>query len=502
MSCQYNHRRTQGAAWPDSDHTWADRGNEDYLAPMTGRRGCSFAVTEDEPLPNRAEPASMDFQAPLHTPYATGERSYEEFWGPECAGALETRPMLPSYVLAENSWDRNPKEYLKQKAMMTECNPYEKEGCFNGANGACFARDDSVKGQSFVRYDRFSQNSNPTAYNADPIRTGGSGGGVPMLGNFIGKSSRDRPRFLPAYVPPAGGGLPNAPPVEACVRLPPHTRSLKQYEDVGAPVAGSTEYGGECVNPHVGGRSSLLSPEDRYEHGGQTVTAGFVAEGPSLDVTPQAGGRERMAGQFDELPGVGAASSGVGAGEECNDLRDGARSSRIIDFDAVPLGRSAGVGSSLGENPVRGGRQSRLKDWFLGLFGGASSGVSGVGCNDIKGGNRSTRSEGCAGYLPPGGSLNPDYGGIDLAFGFEVSPRERRREGAAIGGASGRGGTRIMPEKFVTLPNTRMNGDGVYDGSPEPIMQCAARSACGAGALLDFSKTNLDELSFFVPACN
>ena len=199
--------------------------------------------------------------------------------------------------------------------------------------------------------------------------------------------------------------------------------------------------------------------------------------------------------------GSGGASSGMGSGLEHN-LQEGGRATRLINFDRTsPGGLSSGVGSSLENNPQAGGRISLLKNWQMFNVGGAQSGVGGIECNDIKGGNRFARTEGCVGYLPPGGSLTQDYGGIDVAFGLEVQPRAPRTMVLSnmIPGGAGAGGGPKMPEMFISLPNTQINGEGVYDDSPDPILQIAARSTLGSKALLDFSRANLDDLSLVVP---
>jgi hypothetical protein len=199
--------------------------------------------------------------------------------------------------------------------------------------------------------------------------------------------------------------------------------------------------------------------------------------------------------------GSGGASTGVGSSLQQNP-QEGGRATRRINFDRTsPAGLSSGVGSSLQHNPQEGGRISMLKNWQMFNVGGAQSGVSGIECNDIVGGNHWARTEGCPGYLPPGGSLNPDYGGIDVAFGLEVQPRAPRTMVLSnmIPGGAGAGGGPKMPEQFITLPNTQLNGEGCYDDSPDPVLQIAARTTLGSKALLNFSQENIDDLSLVVP---
>jgi hypothetical protein len=727
--------------------------------------------TEDEPYPVRSEPVPMDFQAPLHTPYGTAERTYDDFWGVQKNALLERRNLLPDYAVVENEWDRNPRECGKQISERT-LNPYETEGSFNSAMGADLVRSIDTKEAGITRYTRFHQTTNPTAYNADPIIGGSSGGGVPTLGPYIGKSGSDKPSWIPGYVPPAGGGSSqSAPPVEPGMRLPSATRSNRQHEEIGNAVGGNTvaDYGDEFVNPQLGGRPSLLATE--YEHWGYR-NGGFVSSGgdweapsgekgistttmwnpndgaryryvagqdgandplsahapvptgPSMDVTPKIGGRpdrrinfERIIGGANTfgvgsgsaqnpqeggrvskrlnwenigsggtLAGIGSGlvqnpqeggratkivnwenvgsggisagigsslvqnpqeggratrivnwenigsggisagvgsdmvqnpqeggratriinwenigsggisagvgsdmvqnpqeggratrivnwenigsggisagvgsdmvqnpqeggratriinwenigSGGISAGVGSNMVQnpqeggratriinwenigsggisegvgsglmqnpqDGGKPSKLMNFDMLlPGGLSRGVGSSIENNPRDGGRISRSKNWQQLNPGGIQSGMSGVGISDIVGGEHWARTEGCPGYLPPGGSLRSDYGGIDVSFGLEVSPRTPRVDtnSMMIPGTSGGHGTPKIPEMFLTLPNTRRNGNGVYDDSPDPTLQIAARSLMGAKKLLNFNRENMDDLAFSVP---
>jgi hypothetical protein len=634
-----NHHRSNSFVWPkdgDPPSSWDDRHNEEYLAPNHGR-GTELMMTEDQPLPVRSEPVPMDFQAPLHTPYGTAERTYEGFWGAKNL-ALDRRSLLPDYAIAENEWDRNPRECGKQIAERSLL-PYETADSFNSSTGATLVRNADVKDQSVTQYMRFTQKTAPTMYNADPIRVGGAGGGVPRLGPYIGRGGSSKPSWVPGYVGPAGGAMPSAPPVEAELQLPSATRANRQYEEIGNAAGGDSVayYGDENVNPHRGGRPSLLATEyedwghrnggfvaggPEWEAGGGVDSTlwnpndgaryrymppqdgandpvsitGKVSAGPSLDLTPQVGGRSKMSLNYDKMLG-GGLTSGMGS-DLTNNPQDGGRLSRLIDWDIIssggassgvgsdlthnpqeggrlsqlinwdiissggassgmgsdlthnpqkggrasqlmnwdvvcpggissgvgsdesqnpneggrpsgyinwsimlPGGISSGVGSSLENNPSKGGRAPMKRNWQMINPGGLSSGVSGSGCNDIVGGNHWTHTEGCAGYLPPGGSLNQDYGGGDVAFGLEVSPRHPRTSTLSmmIPGMSGGRGTPKIPEMFITLPNTRMNGDGVYDDSPDPVLQIAARSTVASHTLLDFSRKNLDDLAITVP---
>lgn len=561
------HHRPRPFVWPtegEPAQSWADKGSEDYLAPRSGR-GVDMMFTEDEPLPVRSEPAPMDFQAPLHTPYGTAERTYEGFWGAKNL-LLDRRNLLPDYALAEHEWDRNPRECGK-RAAEAMLQPYETGGSASFAAGADLARTIGVKESSVTQYARFAQNTNPTAWGADPIIGNGAGGGGPVLQPYLGKKGTHKPLFVPDYTPPAGGAMPSAPPVEPGMQLPSATRANRQYEEVGNVTGGSavSAYGDEDINPQRGGRPSLLATD--YEHWGHRnggfvasgadwtvwnpndgaryrnianqdgandpiVTGAPVSVGPSLDLTPKTGGRESMRINFERILGGGAAtgqgsglqqnpqdggrmsmlinwdaigsggaSTGVGSSLQHNP-QQGGRVTRLINFDRIsPGGVLSGVGSSLENNPQEGGRVSLLQNWQMFNVGGAQSGVGGIECSDIVGGNHWARTEGCPGYLPPGGALNPDYGGIDVAFGLEVQPRHPRTMGLSImiPGAGGVGGGPKMPEQFVTLPNTQINGEGCYDDSPDPILQISARSTRGSRALLDFSQENIDDLALAVP---
>jgi hypothetical protein len=539
----------------------------------------------------------MDFQAPLHTPYGTAERTYEGFWGPKNL-LLDRRNLLPDYAVAEHEWDRNPRECGK-RASEAMAQPYEVKGSAGFAAGADLARTIGVKEASVTQYMRFTQKTNPTAYNADPIIGNGAGGGVPILQPYIGKKGTHKPLFVRDYIPPAGGAMPAAPPVESEYQLPSATRANRQYEEMGNVTGGDavSAFGDEDINPQKGGRPSLLATE--YEHWGYR-NGGFVASGadwsiwnpndgaryknianqdgandplmtgaptsmgPSLDLTPKIGGRSSMLLNFDRILGGGSSegqgsslqqnpqeggrmsmrinwdavgsggattgmgssldqnpqqggrltrllnfdrtspgglSSGVGSSLQQNP-QQGGRVTRLINFDRTsPGGLSSGVGSSLQQNPQEGGRISLLQNWQMFNVGGAQSGVGGIECNDIVGGNHWARTEGCVDYLPPGGSLNQDYGGIDIAFGLEVQPRAPRTMVLSnmVPGGGGAGGGPKMPEQFITLPNTQINGEGMYDDSPDPILQLAARTTMGSKALLNFTRENMDDLALVVP---
>ena len=119
----------------------------------------------------------------------------------------------------------------------------------------------------------------------------------------------------------------------------------------------------------------------------------------------------------------------------------------------------------------------------------------------ITGGNKWARTDGVVGRVPLPGFQNQDYGGTDVAFGLQVGPRQHRTEQTSImlPGASGRGGDAVIPEQFVISPTTARNVDGCYDDTPDPVLQIAARRTMGSHKLLDFSKENLDDLSFERP---
>lgn len=560
--------RVRPFVWPSQGEpveSWADKGSESYLAPPNGR-GADMMFTEDEPFPVRMEPAPMDFQAPLHTPYGTAERTYEDFWGTKNP-LLERRNLLPDYAVTEYEWDRNPRECGKRASEMM-AQPYEEVGSAGFQSGAELARTMGVKEASRTQYMRFTQTSNPTAYNADPIIGNSMGGGVPTLQPYLGKKGTSKPLFVQDYMPPAGGAMPYAPPVEPGMQLPSAQRSNRQYEEVGNVTGGDSvkACGDEDINPQRGGRPSLLATE--YEFWGQRnggfissgndmtvwnpndgaryrllpdratagdemiVTGAPVASGPSLDLTPVAGGRESRLLNFERILG-GASAIAQGSSLQQNP-QDGGRMSMLVNFDAIgpagalsgmgsslqqnpsvggratrlinfdrisPGGLSSGIGSSLEHNPQVGGRASQLRNWQMFNVGGAQSGVSGLECNDVLGGLHLTRTEGCVGLIPSGKFLCPDYGGGDVAFGLEVQPRTPRTMvlSSLVAGGGGAGGGPKMPEQFISLPNTQLNGEGCFDDTPDPVLQIAARSTIGSKVLLDFSQKNIDDLSLVVP---
>jgi hypothetical protein len=68
-----------------------------------------------------------------------------------------------------------------------------------------------------------------------------------------------------------------------------------------------------------------------------------------------------------------------------------------------------------------------------------------------------------------------------------------------IPGLAGGRGAPVIPEMFITLPKTQRNGEGIFDDTPDPILQIAARSTLGSRALLNFTRENLDDLAVTVP---
>lgn len=574
----------------DPEESWVDK--PDIYAKATGR-GTDMSISEDEVFPTRRDPASMDFDAPLHTPYGTAERTDVDFWGGERNLLMERRSLLPSFVVAEHEWDRNPRECGLRASYVTP-DPYESAGSVSWSQGANLARSVDVRELSNNRYASFTQKTNPTAYGADPIIGGGQGGMGPVLMPFLGKKGTPKGP-VPDYVSPAGGALPSAGNLAAEYQLPSATRSLRTHEESGGVTGGFVaDFGNEAVNPYEGARvRNLLEYEEEGWVNGGYIASGAdttindpnkgarwrqvltrpggddnifngsqLTTGPSLDATPYEGGRERILTdslldtrgnsgaatgigssleqnpqdggrgrviiQWDTI-GLGGASAGIGSSLEQNpqdggrnrmllestlDTRgnpgalfgmgssltenpqDGGRVSRLLNFDTIGLGGAlAGVGSSLTENPQDGGRVSKLLNFDTVIAGGALSGVSGIENNDILGGNRWTRTDGVVGRVPSGGFKNGYYGG-EIAYGKEIGPREHRQEVTSImiPGASGRG-TPVAPEVFVSLPTTISNAGGVWDDSPDPVLQQAARSTIGSRFLLNFTRANMDELA-------
>jgi hypothetical protein len=494
-----------------------------------GGRGADFWCAEDEVYPSKREPIAMDFQAPLHTPYGTAERTDVEFWGPNRNLLMERRNLLPDYAIAESEWDRNPRECGLQ-ASFRKANPYEDGDTAGFAYGEELARTPAVREQSHNLYGRVSMRAQPTAWGADPVIAGGQGGMVPTLGPYLGKKGTPKGP-VPDYTPIAGGAHGYLPPVEAQYQLPSATRTLRTHEELGPEIkAPSSDFGDETVNPFQGGRISKLTEysQDTRIDGGfvasgadMTIndpTAGArwrplveptqdaiiqgaaVKAGPDEKATPFQGGRERiLADEFmDTRLGPGAL---IGANASLSENpQDGGRDRILFNWDTVVTGGSSvGIGSSLENNPQDGGRPSQLLNWMrINGAGGPVGMMGGLDCNDITGGNHWARTDGVVGMAPLGGFLGGGWYGGDVAFGYEDSPREKRTEVTSImipgPGAHG-GGVPVAPEVFVTMPNTIVNAGGVWDDTPDPILQNAARSTMGAKALLNFTRENMDDLS-------
>jgi len=595
MSLSYLHRANHAvkhtrASLGEPSESWVDK--PDIYAKQTGR-GTDFMVSEDEVLPTRRDPASMDFDAPLHTPYGTAERTDVDFWGPNKDLLMERRSLLPSFVLAEHEWDRNPRE-CGLKASYLKPDPYESQGSVSWAQGANLSRSVDVRQLSGNRYASFTQKTNPTVFGADPIIGNGQGGMGPVLMPFLGKKGTAKGP-VPDYVPPAGGALPSAGNLAAEYTLPAATRSMRTHEESGNITGGLvSDYGNESVNPYEGARvrNLLEYEEDGWFNGGFVAsgndltindpnagarwrqvltrsggdeaifTGSQISTGPSLDMTPYEGGRERMLAdsqldtrgnggsssgvgssleqnpqdggrgrmlfQWDTI-GLGGATSGIASGLDQNpqdggrsrmlmeamldttgnpgarfgmgsslieNPQDGGRVSRLLNFDTIGLGGTLmGVGSSIDQNPQDGGRVSRLLNFDRVIAGGALTGVGGIECSDILGGNRWTRTDGVSGRAPSGGFQGAYYGG-EFAYGAEIGPREHRQEVTSImiPGAMGHGSP-LAPEVFVTLPTTISNAGGIWDDTPDPVLQQAARSTMGSKFLLNFTRANMDELA-------
>ena len=530
-------------------------------------RGADLMFTEDEVYPTKTHPGSMDFDAPLHLPQGTAVRTDVEFWGPNPDLLMERRPLLPSYVLEEHEWDRNPRECGLKASYVTR-DPYSvNDDAVDWAQGATLAKSVDVKELGNNRYFSFTQKTNPTVYGADPVVGNGSGGMGPSLGPYLGKKGMQPKPTVPDRAGGMGGAMVSAPPKFAEFQLPPSTRSGYFYEVDGTVQGGYVaDYGDETINPVVGGRQPLWQDYEQWgqadggyvasgndlsindprkgmrmrkitEHDGgydPIIQAGCPAGGfgPSLDTTPVVGGRARISLNFDTT-GNGGASAGMRGTDEHNPV-DGGRARILVNYDTTGNGGStsgmrgtdehnpvvggriakyinfntignggatSGVRGTDENNPIVGGRIAKYINFDTIGNGGAISGVSGIECSDITGGNRWSRTEGVVGRVPLPGFQNQDYGGTDVAFGLQVGPRQHRTEQTSImiPGASGHGGDAVIPEQFMVTKTTEMNASGSYDDTPDPIFQLAARRTLGAHRLLDFSKANLDDLSFERP---
>jgi hypothetical protein len=491
--------------------------------------------TEDEVQRSRREPASMDFQAPLHTPYGTGERTELDFWGRDADPLLNRRPLLPDYVLMEHEWDRNPHECGIRKSFVVPQVYETKDSKYaDFSTGALSVRSNDIKQTGLNTYASFVQSTNREFLGADPIIGNGAGGMGPVMGPYLGKKgTQQKPETCPDYVGPAGGAMASAGPPQPMYTLPSATRRNRSYPQGGHGITGGyvSDFGGETVNPREGGRGSLFGPG--YE-AWTFADGGFVASGADLTINdPNSGARYKLT---SELRGANdpimAGMGGIGSSLELNP-QTGGRPSRLLDFDTVIAGGSrigtrgtdannpiaggrpsqllnftkiigggatTGVASSLSENPQVGGRPSRLINFSTSTPGGISSGVFSGSCNDVTGGMPLTKTEGTVGYVSPAGFGAQYYGG-DIAFGLQrVGPRIHRTEteSITIPGASGRGSLNDAG-LFGSLANTIINEKYNWDDTPDPTLQNCARNTLGSRALLNFSQINLDDLMLTTP---
>lgn len=571
MSCAYLNGGRSHSVRPMPVAADGEPSAKSMLRPEIHRhrsgRGADLMFTEDEVFPTKTHPGSMDFDAPMHMPQGTAVRTDLEFWGPNPDLLMERRSLMPTYVMEEHEWDRNPRECGLKASYVTR-DPYSVgDDAVDWAQGATLAKSVDVKELSGNRYFSFTQKTNPTVYGADPVIGNGAGGMGPIMGPYLGKKGMTRKPAVPDRAGGMGGALPTAPPQFAEYQLPASTRSGYNYEDTGHVNGGfSASYGDETLNPVVGGRQPLWQD---YEQWGQ-ADGGYVASGndlsindprqgmrvrriterdggydpiiqagcpaggfgPSLDTTPVEGGRARISLNFDTT-GLGGPTSGMRGTDEVNpidggrarilvnydttgnggttsgmrgtdehNVLQGGRARISLNFDTIGLGgATSGVRGTEDHNQRIGGRVSKYINFSTIGNGGATSGVSGIECSDITGGNKWARTEGVVGRVPLPGFQNQDYGGTDVAFGLQVGPRQRRTEQTSImiPGARGRGGDAVIAEQFVVTPTTERNVSGCYDDTPDPILQIAARNTAGARKMLDFSKENLDDLSYDRP---
>jgi hypothetical protein len=458
-----------GPSGSDPECTWLDRENV-YASPRG--RGADSVFSDDEVVPTRRWPAAPDFDAPLHTPYGTAERTDLEFWGHDPDFLQNRRPLLPEHAVMENSWNRNPHEFGLQRSYV-EPQVYEtkNKNYADFSTGALSVRSNDIKETSRNIFASFTQSTNREFIGADPFLGNGAGGMGPVLGPYLDKKgTQQKPETYPDYVPPAGGAGPGGVPKEPDYFLPGATRRNRTYPQGGHGITGGfvADFGNDSINPKVGGRPGVLNPE--YESW-TFLNGGYVSSGPDLSINdPNSGARFRF-------PSV----------------TDGGN-------DPIFTSRSSGAGSSLENNPSEGGRPTKLRNFDTALAGGLANGVAGgPDCNDVTGGMFLTKTEGVVGH-PPAPHFGSQFYGGDFAFGIQrYGPRVHRLEQPSIvlPGASGRG-TLNSAGMFTTRPNTIINEKYGYDDTPDASLQDCARRTLGAKKLLDFSRLNLDDLALTV----
>jgi len=281
---------------------------------------------EDDVFRTRQTPASMTFDAPLHLPYGTAERTSKDFWGDDVdLYMVEKRPMLPDYAVAENPWDRNPRECGLQRSFQ-QAEPYmnchEKEGLWS--TGAELARSVDVRVKSLDQFGNFVT-TKTEKLGADPIIGNGAGGMGPVLGPHLAPHVRSGVHS--DYIGPAGGAMAPARASDPQYNLPAATRSPKLWYSAGT-----------------------------------TITGGFVGEAGSLVENPQEGGRPSQIVDFEQPVYVtGGALQPAGDSMVMNDpLGEGRPRMSKEDLDQpIFTASNAQVGSSLLENPRRAEGQDR-----------------------------------------------------------------------------------------------------------------------------------------------
>jgi hypothetical protein len=512
-------------------------------AASRGNEGLTTGDDADYFVPSKSEPSAMSFQSPMHLPYGNSERTWEQFWGPNPDLLMERRSLLPTYVTAEyNQWDRNPYENGLQKSFAKPKNPWveDEERDLDWGTGASSARSNDVKTLGINRYYSFAQKSNPTAYGADPIVNSSQGSMPPILLAYTGKRIKDN--VVPDYIPPPQGSTQN-PAVAPEMFLPAQSRNPYQPGSWGQGKGSGSgfvnDYGSISVNPMEGPRlrknldnweqwglanggyvsSGADSTVNDWQRGGRyriNLTQGgqepifsgaLINNGPSLDLTPMLGGRIKFPINFDTVLSGGLLTGGQNYSGVAS--FDGSRGRRPTEFEQYASGGlQGGVYTGLDTNPNAGGRPSMRLNFETVLAGGITSGgLSGAETNDPIGGIKLPHSCGVAQHLPIPGMPTSYYGGEETQG--ENVPARPRMTGAwsspalSIPGTSpasgGPSASYISPDVFVTKPNTTLNEVQSYDDTPDPVLQMAARSPLGARALLNFTKDNLDDLTFERP---
>ena len=373
----------------------------DYIPGVqqdTGR-DASSELNED-PCPTKTYPDyGIGWGDPLESsyiPHGAHAQTDLEFWGPRDYDA-ERNHKIPSYLFNREQ-ELNGKEinrpYDDYTVTFDEGEDGSKEvGWGQGEKSArsadvkYLAANNSQVFASFTRADEEKKFMPPVA------NRGGFSMPAPESQIYFGQ--RTEPVFNAfSGVKDIGGRA--APPQQADIQLPPHTRNLQIYQPYsGGPVAKTRSYGAEGVNLVAGGRINRRIDFTPFVSRG----VGMGGETPAgLDLNPQAEERVRRVGtrftlgrddEFDPdavVPGVwdtkGVAAFGVAAnsGNEINPPEGGfMRRTRVRErpFSESTIGLGMpGAGGPLRLFDMMAGARFTKSDGNRQFYGNSAGGAS------------------------------------------------------------------------------------------------------------------------------